>query len=439
MNKLKGAFSIIEGFKKSKAYSAVIGSQTIFISIIAALLIFFNYVIFKLNVFEGISVVSFELSLFQVLIVFFSVVVFFFALWFGEKSMRDNILSGWKDTSKSIDGISDETHSLFALMSSSFKLQFMDIYKELDQVNELLTDAITKLLNSFTDITSKIGKQKELTGELGEIQHDNEGNEINVVEDFIKSTNETLGKFINSTMRNSMYSIQLTESMDDISEVTNTIVDVLHEVEEISDQTNLLALNAAIEAARAGEQGRGFAVVADEVRNLSTRQHDFAIEIRTNMDKVFSLISEADNTITNMASQDVSYAFDSKSTIDVMFKKVSSSTENSKYTMKKLARLAEEVDANVTTAVTSLQFQDLTSQVVYHIKTRTELVETILASISELKHEDINSINIDILEETQLKIKNFRENIRDIADTIQYTNSNPVMQKKMSDGTIDLF
>lgn len=107
----------------------------------------------------------------------------------------------------------------------------------------------------------------------------------------------------------------MSHSISTMNEDTNKISSVLAVIGEIADQTNLLALNAAIEAARAGEQGRGFAVVADEVRALAGRTQESTSQINEMLSK---LLNTADQVVTAMNSTQASCESTAEDTNQVM-------------------------------------------------------------------------------------------------------------------------
>ena len=99
---------------------------------------------------------------------------------------------------------------------------------------------------------------------------------------------------------------QTAKSMDDINKEVNSINEAIEVIDQIAFQTNILSLNAAVEAATAGEAGKGFAVVAQEVRNLASRSADAAKQIKdvvTTIQKETEKIKESSDTVTSVISE----------------------------------------------------------------------------------------------------------------------------------------
>lgn len=299
---------------------------------------------------------------------------------------------------------------------------------ELRRIDGLVTDAIPKLIQSFSLISEQAQRQRDLT-----LASTGDEAASAFFEQFVNKTSVTLQENVDRLIQSSHTGMALVEQMEAISRRVRDVTGFIGEIEAISKQTNLLALNAAIEAARAGEAGRGFAVVADEVRNLSSRTATFSHQIRDQVLGIEGEIAKAEVSINAMASQDLVSALGAKQEVEATIQSLGSLNSRMADAGREVSAIAEDLGERVNTAVTNLQFQDLTTQLIAHARKQNEAIRKVLEQLAVIGQQ--LSLGTDALESQDL----LDELERCITEARATAERTPVRQQAMATGAVDLF
>lgn len=221
----------------------------------------------------------------------------------GDLTLRIN--SKRKDElgalAKSFDEFVDKLQSLVKEISGNTRdinenaRQLSNAYQSNQNLNqehsrgiELVATAVNEFSVSIKEVADSAQGVSSATEKTVELAHDGV--------DIIASS-------VNQTRELSVAMQEANSTIASLEDNSNSIATVLDVIRNIADQTNLLALNAAIEAARAGEQGRGFAVVADEVRALASKTQSSTEEIQHMIDKLQQGVKAAVTSVQNGAGK----------------------------------------------------------------------------------------------------------------------------------------
>lgn len=316
------------------------------------------------------------------------------AICWGAAGVVAEHQSGREQAKKTAGDLEEALRDLLHDIDDSLNAEFRTVSGDLEQIHGLVRDAIHSLNESFNGMDRATDEQERLARTViertgGESTIDEFG-----VSEFVSETESFLNNYVDLVVDMSRRSVKTVTRIDDILAQMSRIDELLSDLKGIADQTDLLALNASIEAARAGKSGRGFSVVAEEVRKLAEKSNVFNQQVADEVEGINELIDVTRKEVGEMASTDMNVTLSTKEQISNMMENLRNLDQEIEQQVSKITGVSRDIDGHVSDAVRALQFEDIVTQLVESSRTGVDglnvYLERVRGVLQEIADEDVH-------------------------------------------------
>ncbi|MDF1762836.1 MAG: methyl-accepting chemotaxis protein [Oleibacter sp.] len=257
--------------------------------------------------------------------------------------------------------------------------------RQVETVRSMTETSLTDLTIRFAEIVNRLQARNDAPGHA--VGSHNDSTDMISIFDSAENSLQSVVESLRSTQDGRTL---ILDHVRVLTSYTEELHSMSTDVAAVAAQTNLLALNAAIEAARAGEAGRGFAVVADEVRKLST----LSSETGKNMSKKVNIINEAIAKTFEIseksAMEDSEVLKRSENSVSDVLATFTQIVEGLVQSTKTLQEEGHDIRCEIEEMLVALQFQDRTSQILNHIKVNLDDLEQVIVQKDGVDTLDIS-------------------------------------------------
>ena len=294
------------------------------------------------------------------------------------------------EASKNINRFIEKVRLLIA-EAKGLSLENSSISHELSSTSSHVGRSVETSMQLVQNTTQKAHTLKDELHE-GVLEATEGKQELIRANDFLKDANQAILALTHDIQSSAATEVELAHKIQQLSQDAEQVKDILIVIGDIADQTNLLALNAAIEAARAGEHGRGFAVVADEVRKLAERTQKSLQEINATINVIVQSIMDSSEQMSNNSKKVESLALtacDVETKINNMFSVMSNATTLSDKTANNYVKTGTDIESMIgnVTQINDISAQNARSveEIASAAEHLSRMTETLNLKLSEFR------------------------------------------------------